>query len=253
MTNIITILYIVGDHVKKEKKYAKIPDRDRIYCEKSGQGFPLFLLHGNGDSGRFFSEQVFVLKCYYTVYLVDSRGHNRPANKASVLDSQLVVEDLNAIISLEKIGQADFFGLGDGANPALVFANSFPKKVHRLTLNSESALIRDVHSPAKVTNNTRCAWVWSSSLLRLSLHRNLLVIKLLLHDIGLTENDLEKINSPTLVITGKRDVIKLKHPSYTAKAILKVSFVLAKEQGRELVRGGPGRFNREVLRFFSET
>lgn len=90
------------------------------------------------------------------------------------------------------------------------------------------------------------------SLISPSLRKNLLVIKLLLHDIGLTENDLKKINSPTLIIVEK-DVIKLKHSLYIAKTIPKASFVLVKEQGHELARKDPERFNREVLQFLSET
>ena len=125
MTDIIVILYTVGDYVKKEK-YAKMPDGSEIYYEKSGQGFPL-LLHGNDGSGRF-SEQVPVLERYYTVYLVDSRGHGRSTNEASMLNFQLMAEDLNTIMLLEKIDQADFLGFSDGANLALVFASSFPKK-----------------------------------------------------------------------------------------------------------------------------
>lgn len=57
MTVIIVILYTVGDYVKKEKKYAKMSDGSEIYYEKSGQGFPLFLLHGNDGSGRFFQNR----------------------------------------------------------------------------------------------------------------------------------------------------------------------------------------------------
>ena len=59
------------------------------------------LLHGNDGSGRF-SEQVPVLERYYTVYLVDSRGHGRSTNEASMLNFQLMAEDLNTIMLLEK-------------------------------------------------------------------------------------------------------------------------------------------------------
>lgn len=52
---------------------------------------------------------------------------------------------------------------------------------------------------------------------------------------------------------GKKNVIKLKHSLYIAKTIPKASFVLVKEQGHELARKDPERFNREVLQFLSET
>ena len=44
-----------------------------------------------------------------------------------------------------------------------------------------------------------------------------------------------------------------KHSLYIAKTIPKASFVLVKEQGHELARKDPERFNREVLQFLSET
>ena len=178
------------------------------------------------------------------MYLVDSRGHGRSTNEASMLNFQLMAEDLNTIMLLEKIDQADFLGFS---------ASSFPKKVHRLILNSGNTLVKGVRFSARVISNIHYAWVWLLSLFRPSLRKNLLVIKLLLHDIGLTENDLKKINSPTLIIVGKKDVIKLKHSLYIAKTIPKASFVLVKEQGHELARKDPERFDREVLQFLSET
>ncbi len=48
-------------------------------------------------------------------------------------------------------------------------------------------------------------------------------------------------------------MIKLKHSLYITKTIPKASFVLVKEQGHELARKDPERFNREVLQFLSET
>lgn len=186
------------------------------------------------------------------MYLVDSRGHGRSTNEASMLNFQLMAEDLNTIMLLEKIDQADFLGFSDGANLALVFASSFPKKVHRLILNSGNTLVKGVRFSARVISNIHYAWVWLLSLFRPSLRKNLLVIKLLLHDIGLTENDL-KNQLPHFDHRGKKDVIKLKHSLYIAKTIPKASFVLVKEQGHELARKDPERFNREVLQFLSET
>lgn len=113
-----------------------------------------------------------------------------------MLNFQLMAEDLNTIMLLEKIDQADFLGFSDGANLALVFASSFPKKVHRLILNSGNTLVKGVRFSARVISNIHYAWVWLLSLFRPSLRKNLLVIKLLLHDIGLTENDLKKSTPP---------------------------------------------------------
>lgn len=235
-----------------KKNYAKMPDGSKIYYEKSGQGFPLFLLHGNDGSGHFFSEQVAVFERYCTVYLIDSRGHGRSTNEADRLDFHLMAEDLNRIMLLEKIERADFLGFSDGANLALVFASHFPEKVDHLVLNSGNTLVKGVRFSGRVISNLHYAWVWLFSLFRPKLKKNLLIIGLLLRDIGLSESDLKKISAPTLIIVGKKDIIKLKHSLYLAKTIPHASFVLVKKQGHQLARKDPDRFNQEVLQFLSE-
>ncbi len=238
--------------MENEKKYAKMADGSVIYYEKCGQGFPLFLLHGNDGSGRFFSEQVPVFKQFYTVYLIDSRGHGRSTNQANTLSFRLMAEDLYTIMLLEGITKANILGFSDGANLALVFSSYYPKKVHRLILNSGNTLVKGVHFSARIASYLHYAWIWLISLFRPVHRKNLLVIKLLLQDIGLSTADLEKINSKTLIIVGKKDVIKLKHSLYLAKTIPNASFVLVKEQGHQLARKDPERFNKEVLEFLSE-
>lgn len=57
MTDIIVILYTVGDYVKKEKKYAKMPDGSEIYYEKSGQGFLSFYCMAMTAAAAFFQNR----------------------------------------------------------------------------------------------------------------------------------------------------------------------------------------------------
>ena len=238
--------------MENEKKYAKMADGSEIYYEKCGKGFPLFLLHGNHGSGRFFSEQVPVFKQFYTVYLIDSRGHGRSTNYANTLSFRLMAEDLYTIMLLEGITKANILGFSDGANLALVFSSCYPEKVHRLILNSGNTLVEGVLFSARIASYLHYAWVWLLSIFRPTLRRNLLVINLLLQDVGLSTADLEKIKSKTLIIVGKKDVIKLKHSLYLAKTIPNASFVLVKEQGHQLARKDPERFNQEVLEFLAE-
>ncbi|QED58875.1 alpha/beta hydrolase [Enterococcus durans] len=238
--------------MENEKKYAKMADGSEIYYEKCGKGFPLFLLHGNDGSGCFFSEQVPVFKQFYTVYLIDSRGHGRSTNNANTLSFRLMAEDLYTIMLLEGITKANILGFSDGANLALVFSSCYPEKVHRLILNSGNTLVEGVLFSARIASYLHYAWVWLLSIFRPMLRRNLLVINLLLQDVGLSTADLEKIKSKTLIIVGKKDVIKLKHSLYLAKTIPNASFVLVKEQGHQLARKDPERFNQEVLEFLAE-
>ena len=48
-----------------------------LYYEKTGQGRPLVMVHGNGESHEIFMEASEVLKESFTCYLPDSRGHGK--------------------------------------------------------------------------------------------------------------------------------------------------------------------------------
>ena len=46
-----------------------------IYYHKLGKGEPLLLLHGHHLDGGMFDKIVAPLSLYYTVYVLDMRGH----------------------------------------------------------------------------------------------------------------------------------------------------------------------------------
>lgn len=97
--------------MKREKKFAKMADGTDIYYEKSGHGFPLLLLHGNDGSGDFFSEQVPVLEQYFTIYLIDSRGHGQSTNQAGTLNFRLMADDLLTVIFAGTNLTSEYLGI----------------------------------------------------------------------------------------------------------------------------------------------
>lgn len=77
-----------------------MPDGSEIYYERAVKASLFYCMAMTAAAA--FSEQVPVLERYYTVYLVDSRGHGRSTNEASMLNFQLMAEDLNTIMLLEN-------------------------------------------------------------------------------------------------------------------------------------------------------
>lgn len=51
-------------------------DIEHFYIEK-GRGFPLILLHGNGEDCDYFRGQIDEFSKQYHVYAIDTRGHGR--------------------------------------------------------------------------------------------------------------------------------------------------------------------------------
>lgn len=55
------------------------------FCVEKGRGAPLILLHGNGESGEYFKNQIGVFSSRYHVYALDTRGHGKtPRGKAGI-------------------------------------------------------------------------------------------------------------------------------------------------------------------------
>ncbi|KAF1298108.1 alpha/beta hydrolase [Enterococcus sp. JM4C] len=235
-----------------ERHYATMADGSQIYYEKSGQGYPLFLLHGNGGSGKYFSRQVPELEKNFQVFLVDSRGHGQSTNNADSLTFAEMAEDIKTIMHLEQIQIADFLGFSDGANLAMVFSSKYPESVHRLILNAGNTTTNGVRLTFQLASYVQYIFLWMLSLFWPQAKRTLISLSLVLHDIGIQEKDLQQISSPTLILVGKHDIIKLKHSIYLAKAIPKASFVLVPGQGHSFARKNPKRFNHEILKFLTE-
>lgn len=244
---------IVGDDVKVENKTVMVADGSDIYYEKYGSGSALFLLHGNGGSGKYFSKQLESFSQYFTVFVVDSRGHGRSTNTKKVTSFQLMANDLLAIMTQEKITKADLLGFSDGANLAMVFAHLYPDHCDHLVLNAGNTLVSGVRLLPHLASYVQYAIVWLGAFFDKGMRNFLPILKLLFYDVGLNSQDLSEITAPTLVIVGKHDVIKTSHSMYLARTIPNASFALVKGQGHMFARRNPKRFNEEVLRFLLES
>lgn len=227
-------------------------DGSVIYYEKIGTGSPLFLLHGNGGSSAYFTNQVPELSKYFQLYLMDSRGHGKSTNTQKETSFQLMAEDLLTVIQNEGLTNVDILGFSDGANLAMVFAHLHPSYVHRLILNAGNTKVKGVRLLSRIGSVIQYIAVWLCSPFDKGMRYFLPILRLLFHDIGISAEDLQAIKSPTLVIVGKHDSVKTTHSMNIAKNIPNASFVLVKGQGHLFAKRNPKRFNQEVLAFLTK-
>lgn len=235
-----------------EKRIARMSDGSEIYYEKYGSGPALFLLHGNGGSGRYFSKQINSFSKHFNVYVVDSRGHGRSTNTQKETSFQIMAHDLATIMEQEKIACADLLGFSDGANLAMVFAHLYPEKVDHLVLNAGNTIPSGVRFIPHVLSYLQYGIVWVGAFVDKGMRNFLPILRLLFRDIGLSTENLNSIKAPTLVIVGKHDSIKTRHSMYLARAIPNASFAIVSGQGHMFARRNPKRFNQEVLQFLLE-
>lgn len=229
--------------------YLEMADGTMLYYEKSGQGAPLFLLHGNGGNGGYFSYQVTAFAKYYTVYVIDSRGHGKSTNSQKMLDFPLMAGDLKELMVVEGLEKVSILGFSDGANLALVFNVLYPNRVQALVLNSGNTFVSGIKIWGNLLTLLQLLWFRLLGLFQKKYQEKRRVVALMLYDIGVSESQLHQMSCPVLVIVGRRDVVKLSHSKYLARSIPHASFIRMPGENHFYAKTNPESFNREVLAF----
>ena len=104
------------------------------YIEK-GEGFPLILLHGNGENGEYFLHQTEHFSKTYRVIAVDTRGHGSSPRGTAPFSIRQFADDLHYFMDELNIEKANILGFSDGGNIAMLFALKYPERVEKLILN----------------------------------------------------------------------------------------------------------------------
>ena len=67
-----------------------------LYYKEMGQGMPLIMLHGNGESHEIFARLSELMSRYYRVILMDSRGHGSSLMRGDAARGDLTISDMAA-------------------------------------------------------------------------------------------------------------------------------------------------------------
>lgn len=172
--------------------YVTLHDGNQIHYVRQGKGTPLILLHGNGQSARYFKSQ---MTLPYDTIAIDSRNHGK-SSRSQQLNFELMARDVREVMSALNLPKADILGFSDGANLAMVFAKHYPDCVNRLILNSGNLALSDLYFFPRLVSVCQ------------NLFFNTPISELLVKDIGVTAQDLAKFQMPVLVIVGQYDLIK---------------------------------------------
>ncbi|MHC5268989.1 alpha/beta fold hydrolase [Enterococcus sp. LJL98] len=238
--------------IKLRANHLEMQDGTLLYYEKSGAGDPLFLLHGNGGDGRYFSEQVAVFAQRFTVYAIDSRNHGQSTNTQDFLDFPLMAGDLSELMQAEELKKVNLLGFSDGANLALVFTVLYPEKVQALVLNSGNTQVSGIKAWANVFSLCQVLFYRMLAIFQKKYQVKLRVARLMTGAIGVSERQLRQIVCPVLVIVGRHDVVKLRHSKYLARHIPRASFLRMPSGNHFYARTNPQSFNQAVFAFFDK-
>lgn len=223
----------------------------RLHFIEQGDGFPLILLHGNGEDSGYFEHQMEPFSQRYRVIALDTRGHGQSPRGDRPFTIAQFAEDLRAFMDEQSIPRAHILGFSDGANIALAFALKHPERVGRLVLNGGNLRPGGVKPAVQapiVLGYGLCALIARFDKRAVPKKE---LLGLMVTQPKLRPSDLAGLRMPTLVVAGTNDMIRESHTreihraiSGSRLAILPGDHFVAHER--------PERFNAAVLEFLQE-
>lgn len=166
-----------------------------IYYEKSGEGAPVILVHGNGETHKIFDALISKLSQKHTVYALDSRGHGLSAPVSEFHYADMADDIAEFIWGLDLVKPA-FYGFSDGGIVGLIAASKHPALFSSLAVSG--------------ANLTPFGWKFFPRLaarLRYIRKKDPLT-RLMLKEPNITKADLARISIPVLVLAGSKDIMK---------------------------------------------
>lgn len=222
-------------------------DIKHFYIEQ-GRGEPLILLHGNGEDGSYFAHQMEPFAAHFRVMAVDTRGHGRTPRGEAPFTIRQFAEDLLAFMDLHGIAKAHLLGFSDGGNIAMVFAMAHPERVGKLILDGAnldaSGVKRSVQIPIEIGYRFAKFFAGKSPEAR----KNAEMLGLMVNDPDVRPDELSRIQAPTLVIAGDKDMIKASHTRLIASRIPGAQLTILPGD-HFIANKKPGVFNEAVLPF----
>lgn len=219
-----------------------------IFFIEKGSGFPLILLHGNGEDSSYFVHQTDAFSKHFRVIALDTRGHGKTPRGEAPFTIRQFADDLLGFMDLHGIEKAHILGFSDGGNIAMVFALAHPERVERLILNGAnldaSGVKLSTQIPIEIGYWIARRFAGKSPEAR----KNAEMLGLMVNDPNVRPEELSRIQAPTLVIAGSNDMIKESHTRLIAQSIPGAELAIL--AGNHFVANkNPEAFNDVVLRF----
>ena len=218
---------------------------------EQGEGFPLILLHGNGEDMTYFRHQVDVFSEHFRVFAVETRGHGRTPRGESPFTIRQFAEDLLQFMDEHFIERAHILGYSDGGNIAMCFAVRYPERVGKLILNGANLYPCGVKLSAQVPIIID---YYKTKLFEEKNAENIYkteMLGLMVKDPYIKRRQLRTLTMPTLVIAGTNDLIRESHTRKIARIIpnAELAFVYG---GHAVAYENPHDFNSVVLNFLNK-
>lgn len=214
------------------------------YIEK-GNGFPLILLHGNGEDHTYFVHQIEYFSKTRHVIAVDTRGHGQSPRGSSLFTIEQFADDLLAFMNEHQIKKADILGFSDGGNIALTFALKHQDRINKLILNGANLFPKGVKALVQIP-----VVIGYHLAKLLGGIEKAELLGLMVNEPNFSATELRTLTVPTLVIAGTKDMIKTSHTELIAASIPNSKLCMI-DGDHFIANKKPVQFNHAVNKFLS--
>jgi len=217
---------------------------------RAGEGRPLVLLHGNGESHRKFDRLVRRLPGRDLVG-VDSRGHGGSPRGAEALTIAAMADDLAATLALLGLHDVDVLGYSDGGNIALELAVRHPGVAHRLLVVGANLFPEGLKAAEQHLVRVGYRVLTTASRLVRPLRIWAERWSLMAEGPYIDPADLAAVTVPVLVLVGERDAVDPAHTDLIVASLPDARLVVLPGARHTIPTSRPDDLARLVEEFFT--
>lgn len=182
-----------------------------LHYIEQGQGQPLILLHGNGESCNYFEHQIPFFSKDYRVIAIDTRGHGQSPRGEKPFTIQQFAEDLHDFMEEKGKEKAILLGFSDGGNIALTFALKYPERVDKMIIDGANLFPSGVKPlyqwPIEIGYHIAKLFSKKSEKAK----QNAEMLGLMVNEPHIEPSELSRLSMPIMVVAGTNDMIKESH------------------------------------------
>lgn len=222
-----------------------------LYYTEKGFGTPLVLLHGNGENGEYFKNQIDYFAKKYRVIAVDTRGHGKSPRGNKPFRLETFADDLKSFLDENNLKRVNLLGFSDGGNIALIFTLKYPDYVNKLAVNGANLFPSGLKAGFLLPVKLLYGLFYFPARFNKKVKRRLELLALMAKEPDILPEQLNDIKCPVLVMAGTRDLIKEKHTRLIAGSVPNSRLCFLKGD-HSIAKTNSLEYNKTVEKFLGE-
>ena len=209
------------------------------------------MLHGNGENGEYFKNQIDYFAKKYRVIAVDTRGHGKSPRGNKPFRLETFADDLKSFLDENNLKRVNLLGFSDGGNIALIFTLKYPDYVNKLAVNGANLFPSGLKAGFLLPVKLLYGLFYFPARFNKKVKRRLELLALMAKEPDILPEQLNDIKCPVLVMAGTRDLIKEKHTRLIAGSVPNSRLCFLKGD-HSIAKTNSLEYNKTVEKFLEE-